>query len=114
MECPASAAMTSSVEVGEPDASCVQAIEENGREALHQLVAERWILVALLAYADAVDGDGADRSDRARVEVPGVGREESRPAHDLARVHRLDRHRTAPRHVELMPLVQRTGQQHEN
>jgi hypothetical protein len=50
---------------------------------------------ALAAQARAVEGHGAHVVDGAGVEVPHVGREQPRPADDLAGVERLDHHGAA-------------------
>src|SRR4249919_3482191 len=79
-----STAMAASVEIGEPQARRVQALEEHGGEALHQLVAERRVVLALAPDAGSVDDDRAHRRHSSRVEVPHVGREQPRPADDRA------------------------------
>ena len=57
---------------------------------LHELVAEGVVGLALAAQARAVEGDARDVVDRAGVEVPVVGREQPRPADDVAGAERLD------------------------
>ena len=62
------------IDIQQPQPSPLQSFQENLREALHQVVAERRVVVALAAQAGAVEDRGADVADRLRVEVPHVWR----------------------------------------
>ena len=89
------------VDVEELEPRRLQALLHDVREALQELVAEVVVGLALAAQALAVERDGARRLDRARVEHPVVGRDEPRPAEDVARAERLHDERRAPRRGDL-------------
>src|SRR5215207_8281947 len=78
------------IDVEQLEACGLQALLQRGRKATHQLIAELVIGVALAAQACTVERDETRRHGRASVEVPVVGREQPRPADDIAVVQRLD------------------------
>ena len=89
------------IHVEQPLPRPLQALDHDLREARHQVVAELRVGLALLAQAGAVEARRAHEREGARVEVPAVGREEPRPADDLAGVDRLDRDGAAGRDERL-------------
>ena len=89
-----SAAAVVAIHVQEPEPRPLQALDQHLREPRHQVVAEARGSVSHLPRRQAPSKLVARTSASAlRVEVPAVGREEPRPADDLAGVDRLDRHR---------------------
>src|SRR5580765_5285744 len=82
--CGGSVRVAVAIDVEQSEACPLQAFDQHLREAAHQVVAQRRIVVALLAQAGAVERSGTDGGQRARVEMPAVGGKEPRPADHLA------------------------------
>ena len=87
--------------VEEAEACPLEALDHHLGEPRHQVVAEARILLAFVAQASAVEGRRPDRSERLRVEVPAIGREEPGPAQHLATFERLDGHGAASGHEDV-------------
>ena len=68
----------------------LQALDQHRHEALHQLVAEVVVRLALAAQALAVERDRAGQLQRLGVVGPAVGRDQPGHADDLARAERLE------------------------
>src|SRR5450755_986654 len=91
-------AMTGSADGGAIDVQelkpCrVQTLDDHGREAAHQLVAQPGLMRAAPAQRGAVEADRVGNAARARVEVGQIRLEQPRPADWVAVVQRLDRDR---------------------
>src|SRR6186997_79323 len=82
------------IHVQQPHPCMLQAVDHHLGEALHQLVAQLLVVVALAAQAGAVERDRAQRSRGAGLEVPG-------PADHLAGLDRVDHEPAAFRRVQL-------------
>src|SRR6188474_3186198 len=96
-----SADADTTVDVQESETRVLEAVDHDLREALHELVAEPRVLLALPAKTRTVEGDRAYLLDGARVEVRAEGREQPGPADDVARVGGLDHEPAAVRCVQL-------------
>src|SRR5579885_1206137 len=82
---------TVAIDVEEPEPGVLEPLDDHAREAPHQLEAELGVALAGIADAGRIELRRGHVADRARVEVPAVGREEPRPAEDVAGAERLDR-----------------------
>src|SRR5450759_1524954 len=80
----ASACWSMAVDVEELKARRLQALGHRRGEAPHQLVAELVIGLALAAQANAVERHDGRRLGRPAIELPEIGLEQPRPAHDVA------------------------------
>ncbi len=89
------------VDVEQLKARAIEVLMHLVEKALDQLVAQVVVGFALRAQAISVELDRAHLLDRARVELPLVGRIEPRPSQDLARVDGLNPVRAAAGYVDL-------------
>src|ERR1017187_3575315 len=80
------------IEIQNPHARGVEAIAEDGGDALREVEAERGVCGALASQADGVEDNRMDVVERVGVEMPAIGRKEPRPPEDITGVERVDRH----------------------
>ena len=69
---------------------CLEAVDDDLRQAFHQLVTQRLVFFAVLPQVRGVENNRVNGLVRQSVEVPEKRREKPRPSHDLPGADRRD------------------------
>jgi len=84
-----------SIEIQQLQARCLEALLEDVRESLEQLIAEMVIFLAFGSQALAIQGNGAGDLHGPAIKMPIIGRNQPRPTDDLSLCNRLNRERAS-------------------